>query len=63
MPDKYAINEILQRMSVLDELVENGETLSTEQREFYIRYLPVVCKYYNDQSEYWNLKASIALVD
>ena len=56
MPLEENLNKILKRMWLLDEKMNNGEMLDTEEKEFYSTNLLVIKKYYEENNLYWKNK-------
>ena len=56
MPLEENLNKILKRMWLLDEKMNNGEMLDTEEKDFYNSNLSVIKKYYEENNLYWKNK-------
>ena len=54
MPQDLTLNQLLKEIWKLDEKITAGETLTGEEKKFYNENLPVIVKYYQDNSDYWN---------
>lgn len=56
MAQDLVLNQTLKEIWKLDEKMNLGDVLTDDEKKFYNDNLPVIVKYYKDNSDYWSKK-------